>query len=314
VTDAAHETIAVDRPLEGVARITLNRPAKRNAISTPMRAELADALAAHDVDDDVRVTIIRGAGDCFSAGYDLGGGLLDDPPFHTAPGDGQWSRHVSESWFAIWDLAKPVIAQVHGYAIAGATELAQACDLVYVAEDARISYPIVRVASVLADRKRATEWIDRLVKTKVIREINESESINWNHIKTPSPLKDRDFVFRTLITTDAAKKKVVFSYYSVTDPLAPEYDDYVRGSFKSGKFELTMAERTNKDGSKTKGTIVVAEVVVDPKGAVPTFIVNMVQKSWPHKTLTALRKQVAKPDIKDDKRVVDRLTREGFLQ
>lgn len=180
--------------------------------------------------------------------------------------------------------------------------------------DAFIEAPIVRVASVLADRKRSTEWIDRLVKTKVIREISESESVNWNHIKTPSPLKDRDFVFKTLITTDPAKKKVVFSYYSVSDPIAPEYDDYVRGSFKSGKFELTMAERTNKDGSKTKGTIVVAEVVVDPKGAVPTFIVNMVQKSWPHKTLTALRKQVAKPDIKDDKRVVDRLTREGFLR
>lgn len=180
--------------------------------------------------------------------------------------------------------------------------------------EAFVAAPIVRVASVLADRKRSTEWIDRLVKTKVIREISESESINWNHIKTPSPLKDRDFVFRSLITTDPAKKKVVFSYHSVTDPIAPEYDDYVRGSFKSGKFELTMAERTNKDGSKTKGTIVVAEVVVDPKGAVPTFIVNMVQKSWPHKTLTALRKQVAKPDIKDDKRVVERLTREGFLQ
>ena len=145
MTDDA--TIAIDRPLAGVARITLDRPEKRNAISTPMRTELADALAAHDVDDDIRVTVIRGAGDCFSAGYDLGGDLMDDPPFHTAPGDGRWSRHVSESWFAIWDLAKPVIAQVHGYAIAGATELAQACDLVYVAEDARISYPIVRVAS-----------------------------------------------------------------------------------------------------------------------------------------------------------------------
>lgn len=180
--------------------------------------------------------------------------------------------------------------------------------------EAFIAAPIVRVASVLADRKRSTEWIDRLVKTKVIRELSESESINWNHIKTPSPLKDRDFVFKSVITTDPAKKKVTFSYFSVTDSLAPEYDDYVRGSFKSGKFELTMAERTNKDGSKTRGTIVVAEVVVDPKGSVPTFLVNMVQKSWPHKTLTALRKQVAKPDIKDDKRVVDRLTREGFLQ
>ena len=72
--------------------------------------------------------------------------------------------------------------------------------------------------------------------------------------------------------------------------------------------------RKNKDGSKTKGTLVVAEVEVDPRGSVPKFIVNMVQKSWPHTTLMSLRKQVAKPDIKDDKRVVERLTREGFLQ
>ncbi len=177
-----------------------------------------------------------------------------------------------------------------------------------------VAAPITRVASVLADRKRSTEWIDRLVKTKVLRELSETESINWNHIKTPSPLKDRDFVFKSVITTNPAKKQVVFSYYSVTDSLAPEYDAYVRGTFQSGKFVLTMAGRTNKDGTKTRGTIVVAEVLVDPRGSVPTFIVNMVQKSWPHKTLTALRRQVAKPDIKDDPRVVERLTREGFLQ
>ncbi|HXZ61311.1 MAG TPA: enoyl-CoA hydratase-related protein [Acidimicrobiales bacterium] len=140
-------TIIVDRPVEGVARVTLNRPEKRNAISTPMRTELLAALEAHDTDDEIRVSVIQGAGDCFSAGYDLAGGLMDDPPFHTAPGDGAWARHVTQNWFDLWDLAKPVIAQVHGYAIAGATELAQACDLVYVAEDARIDYPVVRVAS-----------------------------------------------------------------------------------------------------------------------------------------------------------------------
>ena len=187
-------------------------------------------------------------------------------------------------------------------------------DIVALRGEGFIAAPIARVASVLADRKRATEWIDRLAKTKVLRELSETESINWNHIKTPTPLKDRDFVFKTTITTDPAKRKVFFNYHSVTDSAAPEYDAYVRGHFHSGKFELTMAERTNKDGSKTKGTIVVAEVVVDPRGSVPKFIVNMVQKSWPHKTLAALRKQVAKPDIKDEKRVVDRLTREGFLQ
>ena len=141
------DTILVDRPAPGVSRITLNRPEKRNAISTPLRKELLGVLYANDGDDEVKLTVVRGAGVCFSAGYDLGGGLMTDPPHHTAPGDGVWSRHVSESWFSIWDLAKPVIAQVHGLCIGGATELAQACDLVYVAHDARVSYPVVRVMS-----------------------------------------------------------------------------------------------------------------------------------------------------------------------
>ena len=140
--------LLIEEPAPYVRRISLNRPEKRNAISTPLRAELFATLQAHDHDPDVHVTIIRGAGPCFSSGYDLGGGsLMADPPYHTAPGDGAWARQVTEGWFSIWDLAKPVIAQVHGYAMAGATELAQACDLVYVASDARIGYPVVRVAS-----------------------------------------------------------------------------------------------------------------------------------------------------------------------
>ena len=141
------ETIVVDHPSPGVARITLDRADKRNAISTRMRSEILAVLEAHDLDDAVRVTILRGSGACFSAGYDLAGDLMAEPPFHTAPGDGAWARQVTQNWFSFWDMAKPIIAQVHGYAIAGATELAQACDLVYVADDARISYPIVRVAS-----------------------------------------------------------------------------------------------------------------------------------------------------------------------
>ncbi len=144
----SYATITVDTPAEFVRTVTLNRPDKRNAISTPMRADLLDALRAHDGDPDVRVTIIRGAGPCFSSGYDLGGGpLMEGAPFYSAPGAGQWARQCNDTWFSIWDLAKPVIAQIHGYAIAGATELASACDLVYVAEDATISYPVVRVMS-----------------------------------------------------------------------------------------------------------------------------------------------------------------------
>ena len=137
--------IEVDTPAPHVQRLTLNRPDKRNALSNALRAELFAALEAGDRDKDVRVTIIRGAGTCFSAGYDLSpDGARQKLPFHTAGGPGQWARHVVEGCFRIWDLAKPVIAQVHGWCLAGGSELAAACDLVYVAEDARIGYPPVR--------------------------------------------------------------------------------------------------------------------------------------------------------------------------
>jgi enoyl-CoA hydratase len=147
VTDQVFECIVVDEPVETVRRITLNRPEKRNAISSQMRVELFDALHEHDEDSGVRVTIVRGAGQCFSSGYDLGSALWDDKPFWSASGDGKWSRHVSEGWFGLWDLAKPVIAQVHGYALAGGTELMAACDLAYVATDAQIGYPVTRIIS-----------------------------------------------------------------------------------------------------------------------------------------------------------------------
>ena len=138
--------ILLDDPLPMVRRITLNRPEKRNALSNTLRGEMFAALEAADCDPEVRVIIIRGAGSCFSAGYDLSG-TGGPPPWQTAGGAGQWARHVVDGCFRIWDLAKPVIAQVHGWCLAGGSELATACDLVYVAEDAQIGYPPVRMMS-----------------------------------------------------------------------------------------------------------------------------------------------------------------------
>jgi enoyl-CoA hydratase len=139
--------IVVDDPLPRVRRVTLNRPEKRNALNNRLRAELLDAVRAADADPAVSVSIIRGAGPSFSAGYDLSADNRIDQPYYSAGGAGQWSRHVVEGWFAIWDLAKPVIAQVHGYCLAGGSELATACDVVFVAEDAQIGYPPVRLMS-----------------------------------------------------------------------------------------------------------------------------------------------------------------------
>ncbi len=140
-----YTVVLVDDPAPRVRRITLNRPEKRNALNHDLRAQVLHALQQGDDDPDVHVMIIRGAGPSFSAGYDLGGGNEGvEYPFFTAAGEGQWPRHVTESWMSIWDLATPVIAQVHGFCLAGGSELATGCDVVYMAEDAQMGYPAVR--------------------------------------------------------------------------------------------------------------------------------------------------------------------------
>jgi enoyl-CoA hydratase len=139
--------ILVDDPRPNVRRVTLNRPDKRNALANQLRGQLFQALEAADRDAEVHVTVLRGAGKCFSAGYDLALGNATHQPFFSSGGDGYWPRHVVEGAFRIWDLAKPVIAQVHGYCLAGGSELMAACDLAYVSEDAQIGYPPVRLMS-----------------------------------------------------------------------------------------------------------------------------------------------------------------------
>lgn len=140
------ELILVEELAPFVRRITLNRPDKRNAISNALRGELLASLQQADGDDSVRVTIVRGAGACFSSGYDLKSDLGADQPYFTPQVGMQWARHVGEGWMSIWDLAKPVIAQIHGYAMAGGLELAGACDLAYAATDAQLSHPVLRFA------------------------------------------------------------------------------------------------------------------------------------------------------------------------
>lgn len=143
--NASSPLVLSDTPRPGIRRLTLNRPEKRNALSNDLRRELFSALEGADKDPEIRVIIVRGAGSCFSAGYDLSPeASTQAPPYYTAGGPGFWPRHVVEGVFRIWDMAKPVIAQVHGWCLAGATELATACDLVYLGDDARIGYPPVR--------------------------------------------------------------------------------------------------------------------------------------------------------------------------
>jgi len=144
---SAYRFIEVDDPEPGIRRIALNRPDKRNALSNALRGELFDALRKADADSSIGAIIIKGNGKCFSAGYDLAQSPDEPLPRTVSPGEGIWPRHLVDGWFEMWDMATPIIAQVHGYCLAGGTELATACDLVYTAEDAQIGYPPVRAMS-----------------------------------------------------------------------------------------------------------------------------------------------------------------------
>src|SRR5262249_33621221 len=104
--------------------------------------QLFAALEAADGDADVRVIVIREAGSCVSSGYDPAG--TRPLPFHTPGARGAGARAGVRGRFPLLGLAQPVRAQVHGWCLAGGSELGVACDLVYVAEDAQIAYPAVR--------------------------------------------------------------------------------------------------------------------------------------------------------------------------
>ena len=136
-----------------VARITLDRPDKRNALSPQMLAELRDALLEADDRVDVHAIVLAGAGRDFCAGYDLAGayagqGEADAPAYRSQNGtidDDCWQlEQTQKNTLAMFDIHKPVIAQVQGNCLAGGTDLALMCDMVVAADDARIGFPAAR--------------------------------------------------------------------------------------------------------------------------------------------------------------------------
>ncbi|WBL36782.1 crotonase/enoyl-CoA hydratase family protein [Tepidiforma flava] len=165
----------------GRARITLNRPEKLNALSLELQQELHDALWEADNDTRVHAVIIRGAGRAFSAGYDLTplGNRRPAPEgdHYTAVyrgartfDDDAWQLERAQRLrMAIFDMHKPVVAQVHGYCLAGGTDIAFLCDIVIAAEDATIGFPPARAMGSLPNQMWVyhcgPQWAKRLFLT-----------------------------------------------------------------------------------------------------------------------------------------------------
>lgn len=126
----------------GVMTATLNRPDKRNAIDTAMIEALLTALEQADLDAGVRVVAIRGAGRDFCAGMDLNELLASAD--HTLEQNRQAALHFAQVFVQMRKLPKPIVALVHGRALAGGCGLATACDLILAAESAQFGYPEVQ--------------------------------------------------------------------------------------------------------------------------------------------------------------------------
>jgi hypothetical protein len=161
--------------------------------------------------------------------------------------------------------------------------------IVAVKGEGTVDAPVWKVAAVLLDTRRAAEWVDSLKESRVVRRLGPDRYIEYNHLHLPLIIKDREFVSEVRIDVDPSDRSVTLVYHP-TDAGEVPASHYVRGQIRSGIFRA----RSRADG---RGTVLTAEIDCDPKGAIPAWLVNFFQKSWPRNTFDGIRRQVAKPDV-----------------
>lgn len=146
-------SIAQDATSPRIARLLLNRPERFNAITDEMPGEIRQAVEWAERNDEVHVIVVEGAGKGFCGGYDLAASaesMIEHPcQQESYPWDPMIDyatmKRNTEDFMSLWRCAKPTIAKVHGAAVAGGSDIALSCDLIVMAEDARIGYMPTRV-------------------------------------------------------------------------------------------------------------------------------------------------------------------------
>lgn len=164
-----------------IARITLNRPEVMNAINDMLPQELAEAVAQADADPDIHVMVLAGAGRAFCAGYDLtyyaegnGSGEVTQPMPWDPIKDYSFMWRNTQHFMSLWRAMKPVICKVHGFAVAGGSDIALCADLTIMAEDAQIGYMPARVWGC----PTTAMWVYRLGAEKAKRMLFTGDKIS----------------------------------------------------------------------------------------------------------------------------------------
>ena len=164
-----------------VAYIILNRPDRLNAINDEMPPEIERAVQRADSDPNVHVMILEGAGKAFCSGYDLSeygeqnstSSVMQDMPWDPIQ-DYQFMWRNTQHFMALWRAMKPVICKVHGFAVAGGSDIALCADMTIMAEDAEIGYMPTRVWGT----PTTAMWVQRLGPEKAKRMLFTGDKIN----------------------------------------------------------------------------------------------------------------------------------------
>ena len=190
-----------------IARITLNRPARLNAIDDRMPREIRRAVEAANDDDRAHVIVLAGAGRAFCAGYDLKQFAEGDRTNRWTQGmpwdpmrDYRGMKANTDDFFSLWRSYKPVICKVHGYAVAGGSDIALCADIVIMAEDAKIGYMPARVWGC----PTTAMWVYRLGAEKAKRMLLTGDTVDGRAAKAMGlvydavPAKDLDAAVNAL--------------------------------------------------------------------------------------------------------------------
>lgn len=218
----------------GIARVTINRPERRNALSSEVLKGLRDACATARVDDDVRVVVLTGAGDrAFCAGADLGAMVGDSGAIAAHDGRGIFADVLRD----LWTLGKPTIARVRGYALAGGFGLAMACDLVVAADDAQFGTPEINVGlwpyMITVPLLRAMPARLALDLMMTGRRIDANEAARLGLVSRVTRVDELDRTVDRLADELAAKSPVAMrlgrsSFFRALEMHADEALDYLR--------------------------------------------------------------------------------------
>jgi hypothetical protein len=158
--------------------------------------------------------------------------------------------------------------------------------------EGEFSVPIGKLVAVLKDPVIAVEWVDLMTEHTVVKSLGENKNLIYESYGLPWPISDRDYVMQEKYSYKTESKVFTIDYESVENSARPPREDHVRAIAFRTFWRLTML-----DAGRTK---VEVEVFTDPKGALPAWLINLIQKDWPWKTIDGLVKRSSKPDVVAD--------------